>query len=69
MSLANLFNLFLQGLLILIIVGFIFFVYRLIFKRENVMFLFDLLFGIAVLGIVYTLLVQFIKPLTTNSFF
>ena len=69
MSLANLFNLFLQGLLILIIVGFIFFVYRLIFKRENVMFLFNLLFGIAVLGIVYTLLVQFIKPLTTNSFF
>ena len=69
MSLANLFNLFLQGLLILIIVGFIFFVYRLIFKRENTMFLFNLLFGIAVLGIVYTLLVQFIKPLTTNSFF
>ena len=69
MSLANLFNLFLQGLLILIIVGFIFFVYRLIFKRENTMFLFNLLFGIAVLGIVYTLLEQFIKPLTTNSFF
>ncbi|ACZ11035.1 Uncharacterised protein [Sebaldella termitidis] len=69
MSLANLFNLFLQGLLILIIGGFIFLVYRLIFKRENVMFLFNLLFGIAVLGIVYTLLVQFIKPLTTNSFF
>ena len=69
MSLANLFNLFLQGLLILIIVGFIFFVYRLIFKRENTMFLFNLLFGIAVLNIAYTLLVEFIKPLTTASFF
>lgn len=69
MSLANLFNLVLQGLLILIIVGLIFFVYRLIFKRENAMFLFNLLFSIAVLGIVYTLLVEFIKPLTTTSFF
>lgn len=69
MSLANLFNLFLQGLLIFIIVGLIFFVYRLIFKRENAMFLFNLLFSIAVLGIVYTLLVEFIKPLTTTSFF
>lgn len=69
MSLANLFNLVLQGLLILIIVGFIFLVYRFIFKRENAMFLLNLLFGIAVLGIAHTLLIEFIKPLTTASFF
>lgn len=58
-----------KGLLILIIIGVIYFTYRIIFKRENAMFLFNLLFGISVLGIAYTVLVEFIKPLTTASFF
>ncbi len=63
------FDLLDKGLLILIIIGVVYFAYRIIFKRENAMFLFNLLFGISVLGIVYTLLVEFIKPLTTASFF
>lgn len=68
-SLAGIVNSIDQGLFIAIIILTAFFVYRLIFKRENAMFLFNLLFGIAVLGIVRFLLIQFIKPLTTTSFF
>ena len=66
MLLANLFNLVLQGLLILIIVSLIFLVYKIIFNRENI---FNLVFCIAVLVIARLLLIKFIEPLTTTSFF
>ena len=66
MLLANLFNLVLQGLLILIIVSLIFLVYKFIFNRENI---FNLVFCIGVLVIVRFLLIQFIEPLTTTNFF